>query len=86
MNIPPREVTIEKRNLNPKIYGDDFSIYISTYPVFLEYLGKRIGDINKTLIELCSGIGITLINLSTCFKKIIGIDKTGKVKVELLNS
>lgn len=70
---------IQKRGYPKEISGDKFSLYISNYPIIVEYLSKRVGNPNKTLVELCCGIGVTLMYLKNNFKKIIGVDIDKKI-------
>ena len=73
-SINTRESIIERRGYRKNIKGDKFSLYISNYPVIVDYLKKRIGDSKKILAELCCGIGVTLEYIGTAFKQIIGVD------------
>lgn len=62
------------RKLPKYIYGDDLSLKISSYPVFLTHLSERLGCKYSVLLELCTGIGIGLIYLQKNFKKLYGIE------------
>ncbi len=77
-----RETIIERRNYRTNTNGDKFSLYISSWPVAINYLKKRIGDKNKILVELCCGVGITLENMGSAFKKIICVDNDKKILEE----
>ena len=74
-----KESIISKRCYRKNVLGDTFSLYISNYPVAVTYLGKRIGDTEKTFAELCCGIGITLEYIAEGFKKVIGVDIDKKI-------
>ena len=74
-----RAEIIAKRGYKPDIKGDDYSLYISSYPVVADHLAKRIGDKDKTLAELCCGIGVTLMHMAPHFKHLIGIDNDKQV-------
>ena len=78
MKSDTRKSIIERRGYRKNIKGDKFSLYISSYPVAIEYLRKRIGDKHKILAELCCGIGITLETAGGAFKHIIGVDNDKK--------
>ena len=69
-----RESIIRRRGYRKDIQGDIFSLYITNYPVTALYLGNRIGDKDKVLVELCCGIGGTLEYVAEKFKHVIGID------------
>lgn len=74
-----RQLIIEKRGYPKDIKGDKFSLYISTPNLITLYLKKRIGNRQKTLVELCCGIGVNLLNLGSVFKKLIGVDVDKKI-------
>lgn len=74
-----RDSIIRRRGYRKDIVGDKFSLYISSYPVAIKYLGKRIGNQNKTLVELCCGVGVTLENIAEFFEQIIGVDIDKKI-------
>ncbi len=65
---------IERRGYRKNIVGDKFSLYISNYPVAVNYLKQRIGNRKSILAELCCGIGVTLEYIAECFKQVIGVD------------
>ncbi len=69
-----RESIIARRNYRENIKGDKFSLYISSYPVAIDYLVKRIGDSEKVVVELCCGVGIALEGLASGFARVIGVD------------
>jgi tRNA1(Val) A37 N6-methylase TrmN6 len=62
------------RKLPQYIDGDDLSLKISSYPVFLTHLSERLGCKYSVLLELCTGIGIGLIYLQKNFKTLYGIE------------
>ena len=69
-----RKSIIERRKYRKDINGDAFSLYISSYPITVDYLKKRIGNKNKILVELCCGVGVTLEHIAKGFKHVIGVD------------
>jgi 16S rRNA A1518/A1519 N6-dimethyltransferase RsmA/KsgA/DIM1 with predicted DNA glycosylase/AP lyase activity len=72
--LESKESIIERRKYRKNIKGDAFSLYISNYPVAVEYLKKRIGNKKKTVAELCCGIGITLEYIGDAFNSLVGVD------------
>lgn len=74
-----RDSIIKRRGYRSNIVGDKFSLYISSYPVAIKYLGKRIGNQNKTLLELCCGVGVALENIAGFFEQVIGVDIDKKI-------
>lgn len=74
-----RNEIIQRRRYFPSIEGNERSLYISSYPIAVEYLSKRIGNPNKSFAELCCGIGVTLMYVGKSFKKITGLDNDPKV-------
>ncbi|MBI4177300.1 MAG: methyltransferase domain-containing protein [Candidatus Aenigmarchaeota archaeon] len=69
-----RDAIIKRRNYRNNVSGDASSLYISSYPVSVMYLKNRIGDGNKTLAELCCGVGMTLEHIGDAFRRLIGVD------------
>lgn len=69
-----RDSIIQRRGYRQDIAGDKFSLYISSYPVAIEYLNQRIEDSSKTLAELCCGVGVTLEHIAGAFQHVIGVD------------
>lgn len=69
-----RQQIIEKRGYPLNLQGDHLSLYIASFPIAIEVLSKRIGSPNKTLVEMCCGIGITLGIMSRSFREIVGVD------------
>ncbi len=59
--------------------GTDFDLYISNYPSTAQYLAHRLKDPNKTIMELCCGIGVSLLEFAPFFKKVIGVDNDSDV-------
>ncbi|MFC1790615.1 class I SAM-dependent methyltransferase [Patescibacteria group bacterium] len=74
-----REAIIKRRGYRKNIVGDKFSLYISSYPVAINYLRHRVGNPQKVIAELCCGIGVTLEHIASGFKKVIGVDIDKKV-------
>lgn len=69
-----RETIIAKRKYSETIKGSQYDLYLSNYPSSADYLAIRIGDSEKTLAELCCGIGITTERMARVFKKITAIE------------
>jgi predicted RNA methylase len=69
-----RENIIKKRGYAVSTVGDELSLEIASYPVTARYLAKRLGDKKLSLCELCCGIGISLIELSSSFRQVTGVD------------
>lgn len=67
------------RGYFPGILGDGLSLKISSYPITAQYLAKRLQGKGKVICELCCGIGISLIELSKTFPKVIGVDNDQEV-------
>lgn len=74
-----RQEIINKHGYPGWIKGDKLSLYISNYAATAHYLADRIGRKNKTICELCCGVGLTLSELAKRFEKTIGIDNDKKV-------
>ncbi len=74
MDENTRNTLIEKRKYRKDISGDTLTLYISNSPVAAKWLAKRIGNPDKSLLELCCGVGVTLEYLGPVFKKAIGVD------------
>ncbi len=70
---------IKYRRLPKYIEGDELSLKISSYPIFLKYLSKRLGNKHSFLLELCTGIAVGLIFLESNFKKLYGIELDSKI-------
>lgn len=72
-----KEQIITKRGYRTGIHGDQYTLYLSNYPIAAKYLATRLkGGI---LLELCCALGITLEALSDNFKELIGVDIDPKV-------
>ncbi|MCL5435841.1 MAG: methyltransferase domain-containing protein [Patescibacteria group bacterium] len=69
-----RDTLIAERGYSKDVAGDTLALYISNNPAAAQWLAKRIGDPDKTLLELCCGVGVTLQHLASVFKKVIGVD------------
>lgn len=69
-----KEDIITYRGYRKNILGDKFSLYISNYPINVQYLKTRIGNSEFILAELCCSVGVTLEYLAPAFKKVIGVD------------
>ena len=69
-----RSDLIKKRDYKEVIVGDNLSLYIANSPVSARYLAGRIGNSEKTLLELCCGVGVTLEAMSRVFSNVIGVD------------
>lgn len=70
---------IKSRRLPEYIEGDELSLKISSYPIFLTYLSTRLGNRHTILLELCTGIAVGLIYLERSFKKLYGIELDYKI-------
>ncbi len=69
-----REAIIAKRGYRKDIKGDQYSLYLSNYPISAKYLARRLENKGKILAELCSGVGVTLEAVSDKFEKLIGVE------------
>jgi tRNA G10 N-methylase Trm11 len=74
-----REEIIKSRGYNSNISGDDLSLKIASYPATARYLTDRLRDKGTTVCELCCGIGVSLIELSKSFTKVIGVDSNSTI-------
>jgi methylase of polypeptide subunit release factors len=74
-----RDEIIQKRGYADSISGDDLSLKISSYPTTAKYLAKRLSPHGNTICELCCGVGISLIEFSHRFDKVIGLDNSSQV-------
>lgn len=74
-----REEIIQTRGYHPAIAGDELSLKIASYPVTARYLTQRLKNEGDSICELCCGIGVSLIELSKSFKKVIGIDNSAAI-------
>lgn len=69
-----KEAIIAKRGYRASIEGDQYSLYLSNYPIAAEYLAGRLEGKGEKLLELCCGIGITLEAVAGKFKQLTGIE------------
>ncbi len=74
-----REDIIRRRGYRENLKGDAFSLYISSYPVSIHHVAKRIRDKGKNVVELCCGIGVSLEVLSEYFDHVVGVDNDSEV-------
>jgi predicted RNA methylase len=65
---------IKKRGYSKSISGDDFSLYISSYPESVLHVVKRIVNKGSVIAELCCGIGVTSRILCDYFDKVTSVD------------
>jgi 16S rRNA G966 N2-methylase RsmD len=70
---------IQTRGYDSNISGDELSLKIASYPVTARYLAERLKNEGNVVCELCCGVGVSLIELSKIFEKIIGIDNDSRV-------
>jgi tRNA G10 N-methylase Trm11 len=70
---------IQTRGYNPAIAGDELSLKIASFPSTARYLADRLKVDGGTVCELCCGVGVSLIELSKTFKKVIGVDSDAGV-------
>jgi 16S rRNA G966 N2-methylase RsmD len=69
-----RNGIIQTRGYDQNIAGDELSLKIASYPSTARYLAERLKHKGDTVCELCCGIGISLLELSKSFNKVIGVD------------
>ncbi len=77
-----RESIIQKRGYLSTIAGDQYSLYLSNYPVAAKYLVQKIKNKGTSVAELCCGIGITLTFLSQTFEKVTGVELDSQVPAD----
>lgn len=70
---------IQTRGYDSNISGDELSLKIASYPATAQYLAERLKNEGDVVCELCCGVGVSLIELSKTFKKVIGVDNDPKV-------
>lgn len=70
---------IQTRGYNPDISGNELSLKIASYPATARYLAERLKNEGSIVCELCCGVGVSLIELSKSFKKVIGVDNDPQV-------
>jgi hypothetical protein len=73
-NEQMRNDIIQTRGYDENIAGDELSLKIASYPSTARYLAKRLKGKGDTVCELCCGVGISLVELSKSFSKVIGVD------------
>ena len=73
-----RKEIIQKRHYRSNIKGDDFSLYISSYPISVEHVVQRIKGHGDSVVELCCGLGVTLEVMANHFEKVTGVDNSNK--------
>ena len=71
-----REDIIQSRGYSSTISGDELSLKIASYPVTARYLANRLKGNGDTVCELCCGVGVSLIELSRSFTKVMGVDNS----------
>jgi len=69
-----REEIIAQRGYPPNILGTTADLETSSYHSSAAYLAKRLANPNRTLTELCCGIGIFLLEAAPQFAHVTGID------------
>lgn len=70
---------IQTRGYDPNISGDELSLKIASYPATARYLAERLKKEGDVVCELCCGVGVSLIELSKTFNKVLGIDIDSKI-------
>lgn len=78
-NKDKRTEIINKRGYPLNLQGDLVSLYISNYLDAAGYLAERIGNKEKTVVELCCGVGVTLGKLAKTFKQAIGVEVNDQI-------
>jgi len=78
-NKTMRTDTIRARGYDPAIAGDELSLKIASFPATARYLAERLKEEGDVVCELCCGVGVSLIELSQTFAKVIGVDNSQKV-------
>jgi len=69
-----RDDIIQNRGYDKNIAGSELSLKIASYPSTARYLAERLKGKGDTVCELCCGVGISLLELSKSFSKVIGVD------------
>lgn len=70
---------IQTRGYDPAIAGDELSLKIASFPTTARYLADRLKVDGGTVCELCCGVGVSLIERSKAFKKVVGVDSDAEV-------
>ena len=74
-----RNDIIPNRGYDHNIAGDELSLKIASYPSTARYLAERLQHKGDTVCELCCGIGVSLLELSKSFSKVIGVDNDAEI-------
>lgn len=74
-----RSDLIQTRGYDPRISGDYLSLKIASYPATARFIAGRLQGEGDTVCELCCGIGVSLVELSKSFKKVVGVDNSPKI-------
>lgn len=74
-----RDDIIQTRAYDKNIAGDELSLKISSYPSTARYLANRLKDKGNTVCELCCGVGVSLVELSKAFGKVVGVDNDSDI-------
>lgn len=74
-----RNEIIQTRGYDENIAGDELSLKIASYPSTARYLAERLREKGDTVCELCCGVGVSLLELSKSFSKVIGIDNDASI-------
>ncbi len=69
-----RNDIIKTRGYDQNIAGDELSLKIASYPSTARYLAERLKEKGGTVCELCCGVGVSLLELSKSFDKVVGVD------------
>lgn len=74
-----RNDIIQNRGYDHNIAGDELSLKIASYPSTARYLAERLKHQGDTVCELCCGVGVSLLELSKSFSKVIGVDNDAAI-------
>lgn len=74
-----KEEIIKTRGYSENIAGDELSLKIASYPSTAAYLAERLQGKGDAVCELCCGIGVSLIELSKKFARVIGVDSNATI-------
>lgn len=69
-----RDEIIQKRNYDSAIQGDELSLKISSYPQTARYLAERLAPHGTSIVELCCGVGVSLVEFARRFESVTGVD------------
>lgn len=78
-NAAMREDIIQTRGYSSNISGDELSLKIASYPATARYLAERLKGEGDVICELCCGVGVSLVELSKSFTKVMGVDNSSTV-------